>query len=91
MTYSQFIREAIQISGMSLTQIAQKLREQGISADKSYISKLQNSSLPPANDRFNDALAAVLDISSTKLKAAAYQEKIPSDVLDELLEELSKK
>ncbi|MGG1637192.1 XRE family transcriptional regulator [Paenibacillus sp. NRS-1760] len=85
MKYSELVRQAILKSGYSLSQVAKSLKESGISADKGYLSKLQNDSKPPASDKFNDALAIVLNIDQVELKAAAYREKIPADVLDHLI------
>ncbi|MER2107439.1 MAG: hypothetical protein ABS949_10920 [Solibacillus sp.] len=53
--------------------------------DKSYLSKLQNNKIPPASDKVNEAIANLLCIDPLELKAAAYVEKIPNDVLEKIL------
>lgn len=84
MKYHELIKNAINTHCFSLNKISILLRENGVKADKAYISRLQNGKIPPANDEINDALASVLKIDPVELKAAAYREKIPLDVLKEL-------
>lgn len=55
----------------------------------SYICKLQNGKQPPASDNVNRALAKVLGIDEEEFVLAAYQEKIPTDVLNMLMKRAS--
>jgi repressor LexA len=84
MTYADIFKRHIQKSGLSLSQVCSLLHEKGLKTEKSYLSKLQNGKLPPGGDRLNNALAEVLEIDPIELKAAAYREKIPKEVLDHL-------
>lgn len=84
MIYANRLKKTIAKSGMSLTEICVAVRVFGFKTDKTYLSKLQNGKIPPAGDDLNDALAQVLNIDSVELRTAAYQEKIPKDVLEHL-------
>ncbi|WP_312145551.1 XRE family transcriptional regulator [Lysinibacillus capsici] len=85
MIYSELLKSAINNSRLSLNEISQELKESGFSADKTYLSKLQNGRIPPASNKLNEALAKILHIDALELKVAAYREKIPQDVLEKLL------
>ncbi|MED4353630.1 XRE family transcriptional regulator [Schinkia azotoformans] len=80
-SYSELIKNGISKSGHSLSQITKLLKQMDVQVNRGYISKLQNSKSAPASDKVNDALAYVLKIDPIKLKAAAYREKIPPEVL----------
>ena len=82
--YDVRLKNAIAKSGMSLTEICVAVKAFGFKTGKTYLSKLQNGKIPPAGDDLNDALAQVLNIDSVELRTAAYQEKIPKDVLEHL-------
>lgn len=84
MNYKELLGQAIDQSDLSLSKISMELNKLGFKSDKSYLSKLQNGKLPPAGDKFNEALAKVLGIDAIKLKTAAYREKIPEEVLEKL-------
>ncbi|MCM3274211.1 helix-turn-helix domain-containing protein [Paenibacillus elgii] len=86
-SYKDLLKEYIESSGLSLSQIEQKLREKGLSTNKTYISKLQNGKLPPAGDEINRALADVLGGDAEELVLIAYAEKAP--VLYDLIDVLS--
>jgi len=85
MIYSVLLKSAIDNSRLSLSEISHELREFGFSADKTYLSKLQNGRIPPASNKLNEALADILDVDALELKVAAYREKIPKDVLEKLI------
>jgi transcriptional regulator with XRE-family HTH domain len=84
--YSTILQLAIKEADLSLSQISRRLKKNGVNADKSYLSKLQTGKMAPASDKMNEALAEVLSIDLLELKAAAYREKIPEDVLEKLKE-----
>lgn len=84
MSYSELLRKAINNQELSLTEICNKLQTYGLKTSKAHLSKLQNGKLPPAGDKINDALAGVLNIDPVVLKVAAYKEKLPKDVLEEI-------
>jgi repressor LexA len=81
LTYAEFLNRAIKKSGLSLDQISMKISFSGASASKQYLSRLQNGKTPPAGDKLHDALAEILKVDPVELKAAAYREKIPPEVL----------
>lgn len=87
--YSRLLAESIRNSKLSLSEICNQLEKEGLKTNKSQVSKLQNGKMPPAGDKINDALAKILEIDPIELKAAAYREKIPPEVLDRLLEQSS--
>jgi transcriptional regulator with XRE-family HTH domain len=79
--YSIILSEAIEKSGLKLTKIGELV---GVSQE--YISRLQNGKSAPAADKVNEALAGVLNIDPLEIKAAAYREKIPNEVLLKICE-----
>ncbi|MEC0167418.1 XRE family transcriptional regulator [Paenibacillus graminis] len=84
MNYSTLLKNSIYKERLTLGEIEEKLKNFGQKTNKAYISKLQNGKLPPAGDRLNEALAIVLNIDPIDLKAAAYREKIPAEVLERI-------
>lgn len=85
MNYSEMLKVAIKNSRLSLHEISCELKELGFSADKTYLSKLQNGRIPPASNKLNEALARILQVDALDLKVAAYREKIPKEILEKLL------
>ncbi|KAB2334296.1 XRE family transcriptional regulator [Bacillus mesophilum] len=85
-TYSEMLRFAIFSNQKSLEDIAMDLRQYGFKTNKSQLSKLQNGKILPASNKMNDALAEILNIDSLELKAAAYKEKIPPEILNKIKE-----
>ncbi|WP_144028215.1 helix-turn-helix domain-containing protein [Paenibacillus ferrarius] len=81
MKYTDLLKEAIEKSSFSLGQLAEILNEQGLSVDKSYLSKLQNGKVPPANEITNKALAKLLNINEDKLIISAFFEKAPIELI----------
>lgn len=82
MKYRDLIKSAMDEKKLSLRQASGLIEElYGIQIDSSYLSKLRSGEKPPASDKINDVLAKFLDIDAVDLKAAAYQEKIPPEVL----------
>ncbi|MEH7108229.1 XRE family transcriptional regulator [Bacillus sp. JJ1764] len=89
MHYSELLKSAIINADLSLAQISRRLKRIGFKADKGYLSKLQNGKTAPAGDRLNEGLALILNVDPLELKAAAYREKIPTEVLQKLRETYS--
>lgn len=86
LSYHELLRQYIDNSELSLSQIESKLREKGLATNKAYISKLQNGKLPPAGDEINKALAEVLNGDEEELILISYAEKAP--ILKEVIEKL---
>lgn len=85
--YSELLTKAIAKSGLKLDKIVELVGElTGNQPTIHYLSRLKNGKTPPAGDKLNDALAKILNIDPVDLKAAAYREKIPADVLAKLTE-----
>jgi transcriptional regulator with XRE-family HTH domain len=85
MKYSEILSNAISESGLKLDKIAEMVGGlTGSMTTKNYLSRLQNGKTPPAGDKLNEALAQILEIDPLDLKTAAYQEKIPADVLEKI-------
>lgn len=89
MKYSTMLKTAINKADLTLSQISCQLDAHGLRATKSYLSKLQNGKLPPAGDKLNESLALILGLDPVELKAAAYKEKIPKDVLELLVSQIA--
>lgn len=77
MGYPEILSSYIEKSGLSLGEISLRLKNYGVSADRSYISKLRNGVKPPASDDLNEALAKVLGQEPDDLLIAAYIDKAP--------------
>lgn len=84
MRYFEILNDSIKRTNLSLSEITKMLEENEVKIDRSYLSKLSSGNKAPASDRINEALAKVLKIDPLELKAAAYREKIPDDVLNKL-------
>lgn len=83
------IKNGIKQTGRTLTAIFLELHLSGIKVSQSYLSLLQNGKAGPASDEVNRALAKVLGLDETELLVAAYQDKVPDDVLRELVRRAS--
>lgn len=79
-TYHEILQSSISKSGLSLSEISSKLIELGFSTKNSYLSRLQNGKIPPANEKLNVALANILSIDETELLVTAYIEKAPDEI-----------
>ncbi|WP_194270758.1 LexA family transcriptional regulator [Fictibacillus phosphorivorans] len=88
MRYHDFLNTLIKNSGLSLTKIAELLRDRGYSVDKAYLSKLKNGKLPPAKEDFNEAIADILNGDTAKLISYGYLENAPEE-FKELLSEVN--
>ncbi|WP_315794196.1 hypothetical protein [Paenibacillus sp. BIC5C1] len=88
LSYGELLRQYIDNSELSLSQIESKLREKGLATNKAYISKLQNGKLPPAGDEINKALAEVLNGDEEELILSSYAERAPflKSIIDKLFE-----
>ncbi len=78
------LKTAISNTDLSLSKICTKINQYGFNLNKGYLSKLQNGKKPPASDKVNLILSEVLKIDHLELRAAAYREKLPQDVLEKL-------
>lgn len=93
MRYSNILSNAVNASGLSYQQVADKCKLQGNRITRFYISKLCTGYKPPASDEVNRTLAKVLspyceDLTYEKLAVAKYKEIIPVDVMKALRQEL---
>lgn len=88
MSYSEFLKKSIKESGLSLEEISMRCDNRGVSATKSYLSKLQNGNQKPASSKLHSALAEILDIDLEELEFEAYMEEAPSTIT-EMLDQLS--
>lgn len=83
--YRDLLTEAIDNSGLKLSKLSELIGKRMDSPPSvHYLSRLKNGKTVPAADKLNDALAEVLEIDPIDLKAAAYREKIPPEVLERL-------
>jgi transcriptional regulator with XRE-family HTH domain len=84
MKYSDLLTSYIEKSGLSLGELSSKLSEKGISADRSYISKLKNGAKPPASEELSKALAKITGGDPDRLIWLAYVEKAPTEIKETL-------
>lgn len=80
MDYADLLSKYIEESKLSLGELSLRLKNKGISADRSYISKLKNGAKPPASEEINKALAEVTGGDMEELITAAYLEKAPENI-----------
>lgn len=81
MDYTQLLKHHIDLSGMSLREIVDKMEAKGVKRDRSYISMLKSRRAKRvASDEVNRALAEVLGINPLALRIAAVKEKISPDL-----------
>lgn len=79
-SYQDLLKRYIRESGLSLSEISNKLKNMGFSTDKSYVSKLQNGKIPPAGDELTSAIAEITGGSVEKLLIASYVDKAPEEI-----------
>jgi transcriptional regulator with XRE-family HTH domain len=82
MTYSELLTKYIEKSGLSLGEIALRLKSKGVKVDRSYISKLKTGARDPASEEVNRALAEVIGGDVSELLLAGYIEKAPGKIRD---------
>lgn len=78
MSYHKMLSAMIKDSGFTLREIVEKCKQEGVSIDQSYISKLQTDAQKPASDEVNIALAKVCGVDPDDLLFEAYMEKAPN-------------
>ncbi|MGM1048352.1 MAG: S24 family peptidase [Bacillota bacterium] len=101
MKYSDLLNQYIEQSGLTLGEIAKKVNELGVKAERSYISMLKNNKTKnPASEEVNRALATVTGGDPDRLVFAAFIDKAPESMkkilenindLDTFLDEFMKK
>ncbi|TVY09904.1 hypothetical protein [Paenibacillus cremeus] len=84
MNYADMIKDYIARSPFSLQVLSNKLKKIGFQVDKAYLSKLQNGKVSPANNELNRAIAELTGNDPELLIRAAYMEKAPEEVKEEL-------
>jgi transcriptional regulator with XRE-family HTH domain len=82
MRYHELLSKMVLQSGMTLREISQKCKENGVKVDPSYISKLQSGNYSPASDEVNIAIAEACGHSPDELLYAGYIEKAPPMIQD---------
>lgn len=80
MKYSDLLKKYIKESRLTLDEVSEKIEEEGLTASKQYLSKLQNGKTPPASEKMNKALARITGGDEEKLIFEAYMEKAPDEV-----------
>lgn len=76
MNYAELLSKYIERSGLSLGEVARRIKEQkDVKVDRSYISKLKNGDVNPPSDEISEALAAVTNGDPIELMWAATVEK----------------
>jgi len=81
MDYFSYLKKCFDDSDLTLTEIAEKLKDYGFNITKSYLSQLQNAKTPnPATPELNRAMAAVTGGDAEKLLMLAVIEKAPVEI-----------
>lgn len=85
LNYYELLRSYIKKSGLSLSEISEKLEPHGYKVSKGYISQLQNGKTEnPATEKLNRALAAVTGGDVEQLLTAALIENAPIEIKDKI-------
>ncbi|GIO83530.1 hypothetical protein J25TS5_04620 [Paenibacillus faecis] len=83
MNYYELLKSYIKDSGLSLSEISEKLKDHGYQVSKGYISQLQNGKTDnPATTELNRALATVTGGNIEALLTAALIERAPEEIKD---------
>ncbi|UKL29977.1 XRE family transcriptional regulator [Bacillus phage PK1] len=77
--YSSLLSELIDKSGLSLTEISQRVEKYGQKITPSYLSKLKNGKMPAPSFKISIALARTLDVDPELLLAAGFVDNKESD------------
>ncbi|GIO36917.1 LexA repressor [Paenibacillus antibioticophila] len=81
LNYYELLKSYIKDSGLSLSEISERLKEYGYQVSKGYISQLQNGKTDnPATTELNRALAKVTGGNIETLLTAALIEKAPDEI-----------
>lgn len=81
LSYYELLKSYIKDSGLSLSEISEKLKDYGYQVSKGYISQLQNGKTDnPATTELNRALATVTGGDVESLLTAALIEKAPDEI-----------
>lgn len=75
--YHQLLGEYIEQSGLTITELAKRLKESGLNTDRTYLSRLKNNTTPPASEELNKNIAEITGNDSEELIFLAYLEKSP--------------
>ena len=75
-TYSKILKEYIEKSKLSLSEIETELRRKGFNKNKSYISNLQNGKVEPPSPEVSLALAEITGGDAVRLASTPFLEAI---------------
>lgn len=87
MRYSTILSDLIEKSGLSLTEISERVEKLGHKITPSYLSKLKNAKMPPPSYKISVTLANVLGVDPVHLLAAG-QNDIAESTKNDLIEVL---
>lgn len=83
--YSDRIRQAIETSGLSLQDVADRCEAAGVKIDRTYLSKIRNNACKPPMGRVNRIIAEVLGLDPKEMEVQAYIERAPEEVRHRLV------
>ncbi|MCM3118803.1 hypothetical protein M3610_26855 [Neobacillus sp. MER 74] len=81
--YSGILKEYIEKSKLSLSQIETELRKKGFNKNKSYLSNLQNGKVEPPSSEVNIALAEIIGADPIRLILTPLLESMKSMMRNE--------
>ncbi|TMN21921.1 S24 family peptidase [Lentibacillus cibarius] len=87
--YHAVLKEYFENSGLSLTEIGNKLKEKGVQADISYLSRLKNNRTPPASEEINNAISEITGNNADYLNFIAGYERSPR-IIQQYIENANK-
>lgn len=87
--YASLLKEYISTSGLSLSEIEEKMRERGFNKNKAYLSHLQNGKKKPPSNDISIALAEITGGNPIRLITTALIEEIPSFETYSIIETIS--
>ena len=80
MSYNKTLQNMIKNSGLTLKEVAERCKAEGVSIDPSYISKLSGGNQSPASEEINIALAKACGQDPEDLLFESYLEKAPDSI-----------
>ncbi|MFD2442598.1 hypothetical protein ACFSO7_01110 [Bacillus sp. CGMCC 1.16607] len=87
--YASLLKEYISNSGLSLSEIEEKMRERGFNKNKAYLSHLQNGKKKSPSNDISIALAEITGGNPIRLITTALIEEIPSFETYSIIETIS--
>lgn len=81
-TYADIIRMGMELQGISQAEVCRRLAKEGVTIDRSYLSKILSGHNVSINDSINIGLSKVLGINPDRLRTAAIKERFSPELIE---------